>query len=211
MVGTLSYAEHLDKQLRFLETSCREYDAGNFDEAIRIATALRVMFHNTDRSTSLLVYLGATSINMLSTAGRRKSNPNSNGYWPALVHIDIDMARKTVTARPTFNDRLAAHRVLPFSAWWDSDVIFAAAHRKIKRNRLVVDAANKDGGAHVDNKAALDYRFFQNGAGFSFSVERASGERVESHLVNAHQACLRQLAHEVFNSPELLKLAGRVS
>jgi hypothetical protein len=208
MIGALSYAQQLNRQLGFLETSCREYDAGNHDEAIRIATALRVMFHHTANSTSLLVHLGATSIKMLSTAGKR-TREHPRGYWPPLVHIDIDVAQKTISARPTFNDRPAAHRMLPFSAWWEGEVIYAADHRRIKRKSLVLDAANKDGGAHVDANVPPGYGFFLDGAGFSFAVEPVNGPRTESHLVNAHLACLRQIAYEVLNSPDLLKVAGR--
>jgi hypothetical protein len=208
MVGGLNYTQQLEKQLGFLETSSREYDAGNLDEAIRIATALWVMFHYTTKSMSLLVHLGATSISMLSTAGKRVRN-DPRGYWPALVHIDIDVAQKTVMARPTFNDRPSAHRMIPFSAWWDGEAIYAAAGHRIKRKALVLNAANKDGGAHVDNDIPPDYGFFLDGTSFSLTVESVEGSKTESYLVNAHLACLRQIAHEILNSPDLLKLAGR--
>jgi hypothetical protein len=208
MPGILSYQEQLDKQLRFLETSCREFDAGNQDEAIRIAAAMRVMFHTTDKSTSLLTHLGAAGLAMLSTAGKRPGN-HANGYWPSLVQVDIDLARVTLTARPKMDATRSVHRMLPFSAWWDGDVICVAAARKIKRKGLVLAAVNKDGGAHVDSNVPPDYGFFLDGAAFSFKVEHPTGEKVETHLLNAHLACLRQIAYEVLNSPGLRRLAGR--
>ncbi len=48
---------HLKRQLKFLEKSSIEYDNGNFDEALRIAVALRVLFHDTKSSTSIFNYL----------------------------------------------------------------------------------------------------------------------------------------------------------
>ena len=45
------FVEQLGKQLRDIETSAREYDAGNKDAAIRIATSLRAIFHHTGKQT----------------------------------------------------------------------------------------------------------------------------------------------------------------
>jgi hypothetical protein len=65
--STVDFKGHLTKQLGFLERSCQSYDAGISDEAIRIATVIRVIIHHTGASTSLLKHLGATTINLLST------------------------------------------------------------------------------------------------------------------------------------------------
>jgi hypothetical protein len=67
MSGTTNFGQHLRKQLGFLERSCASYDAGHKDEAIRIATTIRVLIHNTKASTSLLKHLNATTINLLTT------------------------------------------------------------------------------------------------------------------------------------------------
>jgi hypothetical protein len=53
------FKDQLTKQLGFLRRSCESYDQGYKDEAIRIATVLRVLFHDTGRSTSLLTHLKA--------------------------------------------------------------------------------------------------------------------------------------------------------
>jgi hypothetical protein len=209
VAGTVDFAEQLGKQLQFLEASCREYDAGNLDEAVRIAQALRVMFHHTGNSVSLLTHLGATGISMLSTAGKRPSN-SPQTYWPGVVNIKVSFEWGTVTAEPTFGEKPGSHRMLPFGAWWDGDVIFFASGRRIKRKQLALDVANMDGGAHVATNVPANYLFFLDGAAFSFSVVSASGEpKMQAELKNAHLACLRQIAYEVFHSPDLLKLAGR--
>ena len=132
MVGSLSFVEQLKRQLHFLETSCREYDTGNVDEAIRAATALRVIFHNTSSSTSLLMHLGATGISLLSTCGRRPSNP-PNGYWPALVQIDIDVALRSVDCRPILDARPGAHRFIPFNRWWYDEIVYVGGGHHIRR------------------------------------------------------------------------------
>jgi len=102
----------------------------------------------------------------------------------------------------------AAHRNAPVSAWWDGEVVYFGAGRKIYRRQLVLAACNKDGGAHVDADIPADYRWIREGTGFAFTVERSDGQKKENVLPAPHLACLRQIAHEVFNSPEFLKLAG---
>jgi hypothetical protein len=208
MVPALDLANQLEKQLRFLETSCREYDTGNLDEAIRIATALRVIFHHTASSTSLLVHLAASSTRMLSTCGTRKSD-DPRGYWLGFIKVSMDVGKQTLWCEPLFSTKPSMHRVVPFTAWWDSETVYFGGGRKIRRKTVVLDAANKDGGAHIDAHIPGNYQFFLDGAEFSFSVDTVNGSRTDSRLVNVHLACLRQIAHEVFNSPEILKLAGR--
>jgi hypothetical protein len=206
MSAVVHFREQLSKQLQFLQTSCDQYDAGNVDEAIRIATVLRVMFHNSAKSTSLLVHLGATSTEMLSTCGKRLTD-NPNGYWPGLVQIEIDIAVETLRAKPKFNATPGSHRMVPFSAWWDGEVVYFGSGHKIKRNRLILDAANKDGGAHVDVRLPKDYEWMVTGTDFSFAVQRPDGSRNVTWLAFPHLACLRQMAYEVFESPALLRMA----
>jgi hypothetical protein len=50
---------HLKTHLGFLARSCIAYDQGHLEEALRMAVSLRVMFHDTQSSTSLLRHLGA--------------------------------------------------------------------------------------------------------------------------------------------------------
>ena len=52
------FPTHLGRQLQFLHQSCASYDGGFFDEAIRMATVMRVLLHDTKHSTSLLKHLG---------------------------------------------------------------------------------------------------------------------------------------------------------
>ncbi len=97
MAGAVDFVEHLRRQLGFLELSCASYDAGHRDEAIRIATTIRVLTHNTKASTSLLKHLNATTMNLLSTTfepspqtvsfvglGMMRIGGGSSEYFPQL-------------------------------------------------------------------------------------------------------------------------------
>jgi len=58
----------LQRQLGFLKRSCEDFDAGQHDEGLRIAVSLRVLFHDTSASTSLLTHLGIrTTVKVLTT------------------------------------------------------------------------------------------------------------------------------------------------
>jgi hypothetical protein len=208
MAGGVNFAEQLAKQIRFLETSCREYDAGNLEEGIRIAVALRVIFHHTAKSTSLLVHMGASYVKVLSTAGRRVSD-HPRVFWPPLVQIVYNVRNNTLQCNPTFNIRSSAHRFIPAAAWWNGEMVFFGCGKKFKRSSLVLHAANKDGGAHVDGTIPPDYEWLINGADVAFGYTTADGRDFINKLPNPHLAYLRQMAHEILSSPELLKLAGR--
>jgi len=49
--------EQLNRQLRYLRNSSDLFDSGDHDEASRLATVLRVLVHDTTKSTSLLKLL----------------------------------------------------------------------------------------------------------------------------------------------------------
>ncbi len=51
------YRKLLGSHIGFLERSSRDYDAGHEDESLRLATSMRVVFHDTQSSTSLLTHL----------------------------------------------------------------------------------------------------------------------------------------------------------
>jgi hypothetical protein len=207
-MAAMDFSEQLAKQLGFLRTSCREYDDGNVDEAIRIATGLRVIFHHTAASTSLLMHLRATIVRVLSTAGKRQAT-HPDGFWPALIQMEFDVAANTLRCLPAFNARAAAHRFLPATAWWDSEMVFYGGHKKFKRKQLVLHAANKDGGAHVDSALPADYEWLIEGADVAFGFSTPDGQQFMNKLPNPHLAHLRQMGFEVLNSPDLVKLAGQ--
>jgi len=52
----------LREQLEFVSRSAEAFDEGHKQEAVRIATALRVIFHDTKYSTSLVKHLNGGSI-----------------------------------------------------------------------------------------------------------------------------------------------------
>lgn len=46
--------EHWSEQIGFIKKSCAHYDNGDFSEAKRIATSIRILFRHTHSSNSLV-------------------------------------------------------------------------------------------------------------------------------------------------------------
>ena len=67
--------QKLGEQLRFMQRSCVMFDQGYEDEAIRIATSLRVIFHHTVSSVSLVSHVGLNGTPMLSSSRGHAPGP----------------------------------------------------------------------------------------------------------------------------------------
>jgi hypothetical protein len=108
-----------------LKRSCESYDAGHTDEAIRVATIIRVLIHDTKNSTSLLNHLGASNIQLSSTV--------SNAPRSGTVMLS-GMGRTTITTGPaataiwkaaTSPDSIKTW--LSVSEWWNQIVYILRA------------------------------------------------------------------------------------
>src|SRR5687767_7224299 len=78
----VDFRKQLRHQLTFLKNSAARYDYGCHEEAVRIATVIRVIIHDTKRCTSLLKHLNAERVPLLDTAG---SEPDRLSVWDPLT------------------------------------------------------------------------------------------------------------------------------
>ena len=151
MAGSTDFRRHLKKQLGFLERSCASYDAGHKDEAIRITTTIRAFIHNTKSSTSLLKHLNATTINLLSTTPEPSAQTAS---FIGLGMMRIGGGKSEYF--PQLGDGPPVNQSVPVSKWWDQ-IVMVLNGQRISRRDIVLAAANRDGGAHVDSKLTAEY------------------------------------------------------
>jgi hypothetical protein len=197
---------HLAAQLRFIERSCQAFDAGDEAESQRVATAVRVICHQTSQSISLLTHLGATGISMLSTA----CSPVGRGTLTAPSNLASLLVRRTnegVTFKSTAPlNNAPMRRFIPFTDWWEIEVVCLTAGVRMTRKSLVLAVANQDGGAHVDAKLKPDYTAIKSGAGLVVTFRPAGGNPVEIPLESHSVATLRQIGYEVLHSPDLIAL-----
>ena len=202
------FKQHVAAQLRFIERSCRDFDAGDEAEAQRMATSLRVIYHQTNQSISLLTHLGAASISMLSTA----CSPISPGTITAPSNLALLVFRRT-DELATFTstaplDNAPMKRFIPFADWWGTEVVCLTSGVRMTRKSLVLAVANQDGGAHVAATLKPDYATIKSGAGLVATFKPAGGDQIEIPLESHSVATLRQIAYKALHSPDLLALVS---
>lgn len=194
---------HLQRQLSFLHNSSNAFDAGEQEESLRIATAIRVLVHQTAKSEALFNQMDVrTSIQLLSTV--EKIGPNVVLFdGPVAMAIWSDRPGRILPKLSCGDTRLA----MTVDAWWTQVVCVHAGHHMTRRE-IVLGAANKDGGAHVDvADVPENFALLQAGVWATGRVEQgemSGGARLSDH----HFAMLRQFAFELLNSDDLLALAG---
>jgi hypothetical protein len=212
----VDFKDQLGRQIKFLETSCLNYDQGSVEEAVRIAVALRVLFHDSNNSTSLLKHLGANSISLLTTRTHYLEDPVTPNHYLVQLVAQLDMGAEN--RNPTFKcnciprlDTAIRKELITFKVWWEKEYVIKhkQPRTKLTRKHLVLAAANKDGGAHVDKALDPIYDYVRLGSGLELEItlKPELGLPVQkASFKNIHFASLRQIAFEVLNSPAILAL-----
>lgn len=188
----IRFKEQLNQQLDFIANSCDSYDRGQNTEAIRIGTSLRVLFHNTKNSTSLLKHLGVEQVEILSTCQIRQSIPEGLAF-DGLVGLSRTGPQPKLGQSQTLIK-------LPAADWWQQPVLGSNSGFVLSHKDIALTAANKDGGTHVDLKLPRDYEKLVEG----LWVNSFGGGR----YINHHFLSLRQMGYEILNSPKLLAIAA---
>jgi hypothetical protein len=189
--------EMLARQLGFLERSCALYDAGYADEALRIAVTLRVLFHDTASSISLLTQLGIRqSCRVLSTFKPGYSEDPITGVMTSTIPLMLDLKDGRRMAPLGDTDR---KDFIPAPEWWE-EVVMSMSHRMGRRD-IVLSASNQDGGAHVDPSPNQKTRGLREGVGRLTIIK--DGKPLVIELRDQHFMLIRQICYEVLNSPEI--------
>lgn len=212
----VDFKDQLGRQIRFIESSCQLYDHGNVDEAVRIAVALRVLFHDSRNSTSLLNHLGANPISLLSTVAPYVEDPISPNLYLVQLVADVKLLNDNREADfrchcfPRLDTALRKEQI-PFDVWWQKEIVIK--HKQpptaLTRKDLVLAAANKDGGAHVDKDLDPTYDYVRQGSGLGLTITlnpKLGLPELKASFENIHFASLRQIAFELLNSPSVLAL-----
>lgn len=188
----------LEEQLQFIRRSSEAYDHGAEEEAPRITTSLRVVFHQTGESTSLITHLGFGAKKMLSSS-------RGHGDWKDYLSHEININSPVpIRMRPILSDRL---HELSIDDWWQNETVFVHNGTNHNRRKIILSAANKDGGAHVAADLETYYEFLCAGK-YLFGITgdlQCNGpapfpQGVTIYPTNAHFALIRQFAHEVLAS-----------
>ena len=222
------FKDKLAEQLRWLRNSCESYDRGEKSEAVRIATILRVVMHDTfdrrgrPRSVSLLTHLKAKDkIRLYSTIDPPPDTFEYHGMGRVFVNVSEDLKMVKRRIEPVLD--FEARPPVPVSVheWWEMPVYVSRADAGvtvagslaattgenfcIARKDIILGAVDKEGGAHVDEKPAPDYERLA-AAGvlrmYEGEINLVDGRVVRlPPLEDAPFVFLRQMGYEVLESP----------
>jgi len=202
--------KQLKRQIKYLETSSEAYDNGDIDEAIRIATVFRILFHDTKESTSLFRHLKQKNtfsyISTLESIEERKNRfLKEEGILiqdnnPPIMFVDGER-------KPPF-DTWGIKKFLPFDSWWNEKILKIDNHEYSRRD-IVLFSANKDGGAHVAPKINNNAKLLKEGTG-QIIFEAGYSDTGETELRDNHFLFLRQFAYEVLSMEEIFTKNGLV-
>jgi len=199
------FKQKLAEQRQFLMSSCREFDTGQRAEAVRIATIIRVLLHDSGKSTSLLTHLEAKGVSLYSSVPDRPLGATRYFFG---MGAGRELKDGTVELVPNL-DTGPPGRLMPAKKWWSQHLIFELeTGETFTRRTVVLAAANQDGGAHVD--MALDPFYV------ALSADGAGGSRlitVDDHFEidasrDLHLVSLRQMGYELLESSELWDLCS---
>jgi len=189
---------HLHDHLMFLKSSSESFDNGHVGEAKRLAVTIRVLFHDTKNSKSLL--------------GQLKMK-DGTGYLDTSFNLDIKntvshlglVGTKATPGNASYYAFLSRkvpgqlNKYVFFPKWWNKSVLKDNNKNSFTRRDIILALANTDGGAHVDPKLDSAYAELtrNNSVGISFKKDDQyhSVKDVELHTV-------RQITYEVVTSIE---------
>lgn len=206
------YSELLTKlrsQVGFLERSSASFDAGNEDEGERLALHARVLLHDTNHSHSLLGQLGVkTALGYTDTSIHCERETRHLGgklhTATAILHAGLVAWRATESGSWSYAPVLAPEgegRINPpaaFDQWWGKPFLKDTSGRPITRRSVVLDVANKDGGAHVAKAIPEAFRLLASGA--SLPVQVSSEDGTSSGIPGVVMATMRQIAFELLDT-----------
>lgn len=188
----------LQEQIRFIQRSCHAFDQGAEEEALRIATSLRVIFHDTSTSTSIVSHVGLKSKRICSSS-------RGYGNWQDYLSHQINLnSSQPIRMVPLLGDTL---KELSIENWWSKEPVFTHNGQTYSRRKIVLSAANKDGGAHVDEQLDTYYEVLCAGeyalgitGNLTYNGNPPFPQGVVIYPANAHFALIRQFAHELLVS-----------
>lgn len=192
----------LQEQLHLLNKSCNEYDKGDFLEAKRISVSLRTLLHDS-RSKSLLTLLSLKNVcKYLDSAMPFNANNLMPHAGLVMINFTSTSDQDSCTYKPFLSNRPPLPiQYLSFEAWWNAIIINDHHQNKFTRKDIVLNLADKDGGAHIDQTLGQPYADLtrKNSMGITF-VKKEKGVTENFNLMHVECASIRQIAYELFAS-----------
>jgi hypothetical protein len=194
--------EKYEEFLELLACLCECYDtSGKEIIALSISTAIRVLVHDTNSSTSLLSHLNKKSVQFVSTNFVQRNESIHLGLVRRINVGVTDGKGGEAKYWPLCGERYfpcpKERHLLTFQNWWDEERVFESNNSILTRHDLILAVSNKDGGAHFDTKVQKKYDDFRHTwSGGSTLVGVKSGLRRGYDNIPVYPA-VRQIGYEI--------------
>ncbi|MBU0476831.1 SEC-C domain-containing protein [Patescibacteria group bacterium] len=192
--------KQLQDQLDLLVVLADSYDVGKSVIAKSIATAVRVLVYDTQKSHSLLGQLGMKTRKFYDTSLSEKNDVPTDiirsGSFCGLVGITVG-AKQTFV--PYLDDVPAQiFGYVEFDEYWNRIIFIDQHHNSFTRKNIILAVANQDGGAHVDPKIEERYKQLsrENSLGWKISLDGKIWEDSQG----SELAAVRQIGHEILRT-----------
>jgi hypothetical protein len=197
----------LADQLGFLKSSLQGYKDGNDAEALRIATTIRVLIHETNSSIPLLKQIDPNYLN-LTILDTPEIVPRPGGKILSLFGVGVSVGTEK-GARPVTDLNNSRLQLVPLKQWWNRPILVFTDQNgeqvSFNRKGLLLTLANKEGGAHVDTTIPATYEKYVLDTGVPFIVNGAMTDPVHSAQFASVESSVRMIECLERNFPWLKK------
>ena len=140
-------AKVLKEQYDLLKYALNDYYAGVEAKAIEIAVRVRTLVHQSETSHAFLATIDP-NYRTLDIYHKPPLGPKTIFSMRQGISMSGDGTSKII--RDDF--KLATHELVPLDQWWTEPYLKIGPTVHSSKKDVVLDVANKDGGAHVDPK-----------------------------------------------------------
>jgi hypothetical protein len=192
---------HLDDCLKKLIRFNQIYDLGDQSIAKEIAVKLRILFHNTNNSKSLLNQLRLEHIPFVDTS--EKFDPRNfmthHGLLMLLMGSNVGQLSPLL--------EFSSVKYTLFEEWWNIDIVISDQKKNtFTRKKIILELANRDGGAHVDPEISESYSDISKSNSIGWNIH----ERHSAHdkpINNPIPPSIRQISYETLMTFEKINIS----
>jgi hypothetical protein len=140
-------AKLLKDQYDLLKDALDDYYAGIDAKAIEIAVRIRTLVHDTEKSHA---FLSTIDPNYRTLDIYHKPPAGPKVVFSMMQGISMSGDGKSRIIRDDFTKGF--HELVPLEQWWTEPYLKIGPTVHSSKKEVVLDVANKDGGAHVDSE-----------------------------------------------------------
>jgi len=167
------YLNHLKQQHDFLKADITQYESGRSHFANKIAVTLRTLFHNTPASKSIFTGLSIDKkIEYYFRDGIHQFDVEDDSV---TFYTGFALIHKPDFEAPFYDN-------FPFDTYWNR-IVYKEGKVTYIRKQIILYAANKFGGAHVDPEIPAKYVHIVEGKGITLKSKEYGEETIISRVV----------------------------